>query len=355
MLFPNASGRSLRARSRQAIMYHGDAAQAADSRGRWSARKALCQITIDEAGVSAPRAVDDTLLTSCFAYGALAVTLLSGYVFTVLLSVFAELPSDGRRAWHGSDVATDVMHVLSSTIVLGWLVHVDRPTRCRWMSSNARLAAASLLLFFATSPVFSAFNEVPGLQISLSDGADGHTRPWSSGAIAGVAVAAVAALAVFLRHLGLAWHSLSRPSFTAYVLRQAAIVITYAMAYVAAQVSHNAGKDLRAPHLHHLYVGLVIASFAYFDTVDSVIVLAIGAGVMIQGIGAYGWAPLASVSGCKRVMLPAGVAKALALQSSCRWSDAITPGMGALHLDVCPADASSQAQSLFMRCGSRPA
>jgi hypothetical protein len=98
---------------------------------------------------------------------------------------------------------------------------------------------------------------------------------------------------------------------------------------------------------------LLIASFACFDCLESTATFAIGAGLYVQGIGAYGWAPLVSVSDCKRVSLPAVVAKALALQSSCRWSDSITPPEGSVHLSVCPFDAATQAQSQFMRCGSR--
>jgi hypothetical protein len=192
--------------------------------------------------------LDCHLLRGCLAYGILAATLLSGYVLTGLLS-HASLPVDGSREWHGGDVAADVVQVLSGSIVLGWLVHIDRPARFRWACSHPRKTALSVLLFWATTPVFAAFNAAPGMEmISLSDeNSGGASRQWSTSAIATIAVASVCAFATLIRHLQLAWRMLSRAGFTVYVFRQGAIVVTYAVAYVAAQMAHTAGTDVRIP------------------------------------------------------------------------------------------------------------
>ena len=109
--------------------------------------------------------------------------------------------------------------------------------------------------------------------------------------------------------------------------------------------------QLRAPHLHHLYIGLVVASFGCIDRLESVLLMAIGSGVFVQGLGAYGFAPLAVVSDCKTVALPVPMAKSLALGSGCTWEDALQPLSAMVRLIVCPADTASQAQSQHMRCG----
>jgi hypothetical protein len=192
---------------------------------------------------AAAEELDCYLVRGCLAYGILAATLLSGYVLTGLLS-HASLPVDGSREWRGGDLAADVLQVLSGAIVLGWLVHIDRPARVRWACSHPRKTALSVLLLWATSPVFAAFNAAPGMDmISLS----GASRQWSTSAIATIAVASVCALATLIRHLQLAWRMLSRAGFTVYVLRQGAIVVTYAVAYVAAQMAHTAGTEVRVP------------------------------------------------------------------------------------------------------------
>jgi hypothetical protein len=71
--------------------------------------------------------------------------------------------------------------------------------------------------------------------------------------------------------------------------------------------------------------------------------------VFVQGVGAYGYAPLVVVSDCKTVALPAPMAKSLALGSGCSWDDTLAIAM--VRLIVCPADTASQAQSQRMRCG----
>jgi len=115
----------------------------------------------------------------------------------------------------------------------------------------------------------------------------------------------------------------------------------------------RAASQLREAHLHHLYIGLVIASFAQFDSFVSAALLAIGTGLFVHGIGAYGWAPLVKVSDCKRVSLPASIAASLSLQSGCRWSDEISAPSSYVRLNVCPADVVAMAQSQFMKCPSR--
>lgn len=60
-----------------------------------------------------------------------------------------------------------------------------------------------------------------------------------------VSLAALCFAAILLRHLQLAWRLLSRRSFTAYVLRQGALVGFYAISYAATEAAHSAHRDVR--------------------------------------------------------------------------------------------------------------
>jgi hypothetical protein len=60
-----------------------------------------------------------------------------------------------------------------------------------------------------------------------------------------VSLAAIGVAAILLRHLQLAWRLLSRRSFTAYVLRQGALLIFYAISYSTAEAAHSAHRDVR--------------------------------------------------------------------------------------------------------------
>jgi glycerol-3-phosphate dehydrogenase len=77
-------------------------------------------------------------------------------------------------------------------------------------------------------------------------------------------------------------------------------------------------------------------------------VLAIAAGIFVQGVGAYGFDPLMQEAGCKNLTLPSFAAAGIATQAGCRWDDALVGPT--VRLRVCPADLPALQQSMFMRC-----
>ena len=51
-------------------------------------------------------------------------------------------------------------------------------------------------------------------------------------------------------------------------------------------------------HLHHLYLGWGLALWADVNEPLSAVTLAVGAGIFVQGVGAYSFAPVFSPLGC---------------------------------------------------------
>ncbi len=313
--------------------------------------------------------------------GALLLLLFAGYCVTRLITRLG-LPSDGRRSWRAGDVAgartlasriaciaciaacigapactptaelcrrsgaADVGPLLAGGVVLGWLVRVDEAARWRFLASR-RNGPALLLLFFGVSPVYSALNQVPGLQISLADLSVWKAPAWTAVSCGAAVVASL--LAWHVRH---AWRTLPRQDCLAYLACRALIFAFLGAAVGGAERAFEQGRELRSPHLHHLYLAWALAACGAFNHRASAALLALAAGVYAQGVGAYGFDPLLADGGCKNFTMPAVLARSVALSASCRWDDTLIAN-GLVRLRVCPADAAALAQSQYMRCGAR--
>ncbi len=128
--------------------------------------------------------------------------------------------------------------------MLGWLVRIDDARRAGFFTSQPLRSLALLVIFFGTSPVFSAFNQAPGMQVSMA-----NMHAWGGGAIAAIAVGAAVGITAVVWHLVLAKRTLSRRGLFAYLARQVCIVAFYACALGAATAAHNAGQDVRSGSL----------------------------------------------------------------------------------------------------------
>lgn len=100
------------------------------------------------------------------------------------------------------------------------------------------------------------------------------------------AVLAVAA-AVLAAHLWLAKRGRSWAHLGVYALARLWI---YAFFGISAAVLTGSGAATM--HLHHLYLGWALAIWAEFSHWASGLLLAVGAGVLVQGAGAYSFAPI---------------------------------------------------------------
>jgi hypothetical protein len=201
--------------------------------------------------------------------------------------------------------------------------------------------------FYARVALSHAKMQVPGLQVmSLSDLSRWGAPAWTSIAVGGVLVAGVLGW-----HILCAWRTLSRATFWAYLASRAAVFAFYGAAVGVAQHAYENGDELRSAHLHHLYIAWGLAACAQFSHPVSAALLALAAGVFVQGVGAYGFDPILSPGGCKNVMLPEALAASVAAQAGCRWDRSLVGAV--VRLRVCPADAQALAESRYMRCAKR--
>ena len=293
---------------------------------------------------------------------AFLAVLICGYVAAHGAATHG-LPSDGRRHFQAGDIggarpvpllyrvqSTDEVHfrcasadvgrLLECGVVLGWLLRVDEAHRFRYLQRHAWWMLA---LFFGVGPCWSAFNAIPALQVSLADLSAWRAPAWVA---LGVGAALVAALLCW--HAMHAWRTLPQRAFAAYLASRAAPFIYYGIAVGAARAAFNAGADLREPHLHHAALALGIAAFGRFNSPASAAVLAVAAGIFVQGVGAYGFDPLMQEAGCKNLALPSFTAAGIAASAGCRWDNALVGPT--VRLRVCPGDIASLKESLYMRC-----
>lgn len=246
-----------------------------------------------------------------------------------------------KRCVDSDSFATaDVGRLLECGIVLGWLLRVDEAHRFRYLS---RRCAWLLPLFFAVGPAWSAMNAIPALQVSLMDLGAWRAQTWAALGIGAVVVAAL--LCWEAVH---AWRSLPPRACAAYAASRVAPFAFFGIAVGAAQRAFDDGHELREPHLHHYAIAMSLAAFGRFNRAPSAILLALAAGVFVQGIGAYGFAPLLEPAGCKNLTLPSGVGAGIAYSAGCRWNPSLVGDF--VRLRVCPADAAALQQSLFMHC-----
>jgi hypothetical protein len=235
-------------------------------------------------------------------------------------------------------------------VVLGWLVGLDTRARAAWFCGCPRRAAALLALFFATPPALSALNGVSSLQLSLGTGV-GAGAGWAPPALAAFSALAGAVFAAVFAHVRHARATLPRPAFHAYTASRFAICAAYCLAIGTTAAAFAARTELRNVHLHHHFVALVIGSFASFDRAPSAALLAVCAGVLVQGVGAYGFEPLLTDAGCASVRMTTTLAHSLADAGGCRWDAGIAARAQTLSFMLCPSDAVALDAALYGHCG----
>lgn len=265
------------------------------------------------------------------------------YLFTRLTSLQLHLPEDGRRTAYGADWALDIPHLLEASVAVGWLIGVDDDERARWLSSPPR-AVALLLLSLGVSPCFSVLSSVPAFQDDLS-----AVGEWTSAGLAAVSLGLSAVGILFVCQLVTAYFTLSRAGLSVYLATLAAIGVVYGATLGVAALAYRRGMETRKTHVHHLYIGIFLACAARFNRLHSLILLAVGLGLFGQGAGAYGFAQLAAVAGCRHVAFPPGSAGQWASIAGCQLP--ATFGAAALRVAVCPEDVASLRAAQALACG----
>ena len=221
----------------------------------------------------APTAINQSAAVSCWfiAGGGWLLVLLGGWGLTRLLCDVAGLPSDCRDL-DQANAMLDLTALLEKGIVVAALTRL--PTSVLGLSVRARVGWASVTVI--SGPVFSALGEVPDMQRSLTSDLEWNAASAGYLAIGTFVLLVVGAHGVSLRRT---------PHFRLYVASRLGLAAFYA-AFLA-----TLGARSRL-HFHHCYVGLWVALLGFDAGRLSLGLIAVGSGIMVQGIGAYDWANL---------------------------------------------------------------
>lgn len=196
---------------------------------------------------------------------------------TTRLACLLRLPSDAKRDDDGGAVAEDFQELLQLGFALALLTKLHTVERFAWFSARPIYA----VVFLGTPFVFGGFNEIPGLQVSLA----------TIGSWGGVAwfVMLFAALVLLLV---IGWHArrsflLPRRERVAYLASRLAVYAFFVLQWTMMKLSPPGRRGYEQYHLHHYYIGFLVALWGCFDHPISALLLSIGAGIMAQGLGAY--------------------------------------------------------------------
>jgi hypothetical protein len=190
----------------------------------------------------------------------------------------AKLLHNMRPRSDGGIVASDLYQLLQMGALLAWLSGLTTRARFAWFRSRPLYA----LVFLCTGPVFAAIGEAPGLQVSLATVGSWGAAAW---------LVMLAALGVIIAVV--AWHArhaarvLSRRDRIAYLASRAAVHVFFVAIWALMRLSGVGRAHFEATHLHHFFIGFLLALWGAFNHPLSATLLAIGAGIFVQGIGAY--------------------------------------------------------------------
>jgi len=146
------------------------------------------------------------------------------------------------------------------------------------------LGAVFIVFTFGAAAVWGLLGMIPGLKtFSLTAGALSGWR------LMFLLAYAAGALWLVLWHLWRAFKYNSWAGFVAYTGSRLSL-----LGFYATYVFVAAGDPHVHLHFHHYAVGFLMASLAEFNHPFSVLLLAIGTGIFVQGLAIYGAAPIIS-------------------------------------------------------------
>jgi hypothetical protein len=221
-----------------------------------------------------PRLVFGYLLIACF---------LAEHLFLVLSFFPSLLQIDYYEFF--SDITTLSLYSLA----LGWFIGISERSRFNYLFNRHRWYAA--VTFFLTPPIYSAISNIDALKFDLTDLKSLLHCPLC---LLVLSLGVSATTAVIGWHISIAWRRASpKAAFLIYVCTRVIMLVWFASAAVILARSKSVNI-----HLHHLYIGWALALWCDVNAPISVIALAIGAGIFVQGIGAYSFAPVFTPQGC---------------------------------------------------------
>ena len=252
-------------------------------------------------------------------HGRMAIWLLYlfiGYLISRGWCV-VDLPNDCNYSSDINETFNDLITLIIMGFILGWLINITEERRfwtiftisCIGFEQNSqgsnllenelvpievntpllptsneinasrRCCWEFHLLYFSTPIVFSALNEIPSFQSSLSSNAHISPALIITYSIVGVIVILVIGWHLRYAYLRYPLRNFLTSSFTRI------IIFTFCCCYV--YLMQNA-KEEYLIHIHHYIIAWALAIFGEFNHRISLCYLSITTGIFIQGLGAYG-------------------------------------------------------------------
>lgn len=204
--------------------------------------------------------------------------LISGYLESRLMCELMNIPSDchGLSTW---EAYNDISSIFEKGVVIAWLCNIIE-FRKYYASLTRREVGCLYLLFLCTGPIFAGIGEIPAMKTSLSS----LELDLNASTIV-YAVTFILIFSGFLYQLRNIWREHGSFTFWVYIGTRTLLIGFYA-------VFGSLLSRRYKLHLHHLYVGYLVASLGYDKNRISLLFLVIGSAVMVQGIGAYNYAPI---------------------------------------------------------------
>lgn len=222
------------------------------------------------------------------ALGSFLFLLLAGAALTRLVCQFG-VPLDCHQREDKTKLAESLNTLVYMGFILASLTRVHQQDRFSYIFCLDRRCPRGILfivVFMSTPPVYGSLDLVPALSrmsISIPSGSD-----MLSGTVM-ILLLIVAALFLVL----VLWHFVhcfmnnSMAGFMAYVGARATVWLLYYIRWWAVHETSDATF-----RFHHYMIGFILAILAEFNHPISLLLLAIGTGIMVQGIAAYDADPI---------------------------------------------------------------
>jgi hypothetical protein len=208
------------------------------------------------------------------AAGAWLLVLTLAWGQTRLLCAVAELPYDCHEI-DVADALLDVSDLLEKGIVIAALTRL--PYSIQKLSRRALLGGAVATL--ASGAIFSALGELPFMHHAIST-----DLTWNTAAALYIVIGVVLVIVIGI-HVQQIVHHNTKADLIFFAATRVGMLVFY-VAFLGT-IAHSGRL-----HLHHYYIGLWVALIGYDSRPISMALISVGAGIMAQGIGAYGWAKL---------------------------------------------------------------
>ena len=208
--------------------------------------------------------------------GAFLLLLIIGWFETRIMCHYS-LPSDCHKHINNWNIYDDTTNILQKGFILISVSNLNENIK---KLKNKAFLFIYVSLFLITGPIFAIAGELPGMQTSLatfSIGFNPSCITYFSCLIFTLSVISYEIYKIFKYYKYIYLFS--------YIFSRFLIFLYYLIFSLVLSKQYHI-------HIHHLYIGFIIACLAHDHKIISWIALSIGSGIMVQGIGSYDFATI---------------------------------------------------------------